>query len=159
MMLMLIWRVIKITMESPSYDLCSNGGTDFQDIRKRLFSETNAKQPVEVYLRIRPKSDVELMNGDESCLYQSTDKVLTAIVPKAKPESNEQFIYSKIFDNTITQKEIFEEGVVPVLSDFFDGQDCLLLAYGVTNSGKTYTITGMMGFWIFYYIKFVRCVH
>ena len=136
----------------------------FTSIRKKLFnnSETSkddiflslCKQPVEVCLRIRPKSDLEALSKETMCLIQSTEKVLIATAPvtsrvyktlsKSTSKGSEQFIFSHIFGKTASQKELFDESVVPVLEDFFDGQDCLIFAYGVTNSGKTYTVTGIV---------------
>ena len=135
-------------MESPfsSEDTREEDTTSLQDIRKKLFSTehvSSSKQAVEVYLRIRPKSEVEFMNEESSFLCQITDKVLITNALKFTSRPEERFIFSKIFGSSTTQKEIFNDGVVPLLEDFFDGQDCLLLAYGVTNSGKTYTITGI----------------
>lgn len=53
-------------------------------------------------------------------------------------------MFSTIFQKDSAQKEVFVKAVKPVLEEFFNGQNTLLLAYGVTNSGKTYTITGII---------------
>jgi kinesin family member 20 len=54
----------------------------------------------------------------------------------------QRFTFSHIFGEESTQKSVFEKGLLPSLKDFLNGQNCLLFTYGVTNSGKTYTIHG-----------------
>lgn len=53
-----------------------------------------------------------------------------------------KFTFSKIFQQTTSQKQFFDETVLSTVKDFIDGQNCLVFTYGVTNSGKTYTIQG-----------------
>ena len=53
-----------------------------------------------------------------------------------------RFTFSKIFKETTTQKEFFASTVLNTVKDFIEGQNCLIFTYGVTNSGKTYTIQG-----------------
>ena len=53
-----------------------------------------------------------------------------------------RFTFSQIFRPECTQKTFFDETVLGVVKDFIDGQNCLIFTYGVTNSGKTYTIQG-----------------
>ena len=40
------------------------------------------------------------------------------------------------------QSEAFEHTAAPLLKKFLSGENCLLFAYGMTNSGKTYTMQG-----------------
>jgi hypothetical protein len=40
------------------------------------------------------------------------------------------------------QSEAFEHTAAPLLKKFLSGDSCLLFAYGMTNSGKTYTMQG-----------------
>ena len=54
-----------------------------------------------------------------------------------------KFTFSKVFDESTNQKFFFDEAVQSTVKEFLDGQNCLLFAYGVTNSGKTYTMQGM----------------
>ena len=54
-----------------------------------------------------------------------------------------KFSFSRIFDERTTQKEFFDESMLNTVKDFIDGQNCLIFTYGVTNSGKTYTVQGM----------------
>lgn len=135
------------------------GDDDYTDIRKRLFDglelETplkpcagSKKQPVVVYLRIRPKSQLEVLNKDPDCLHQVSQSELLAVAPKNSQtyknkngtrnlsEGNQKFTFTRIFDPTTLQKELFDEVMIPTLKDFFTGQNCLVFTYGVTNSGE-----------------------
>jgi len=130
---------------------------EVDDIKKKLFDglETpmkresylgTKKQPVVVFLRVRPKSQLEILNRDADCLHLLTENELLAVAPRTSqtyknkngarcvPE-NQRFMFTKIFNPDTSQKEVFDEGLLPTLKDFFDGQNCLVFTYGVTNSG------------------------
>lgn len=44
--------------------------------------------------------------------------------------------------NPNSQANFFRETTLPLIQDLFDGQNCLLFAYGPTGSGKTWTVQG-----------------
>ena len=126
----------------------------FCDIKKELIFDTpvfrqgssKGHHPIEVFLRVRPQPPQPLGTA-KSFLTIKNDSVCTAVPPcyskwSSKASNGEQFMFSMIFKKDSTQKEVFKTAVVPVLEEFFKGQNTLLLAYGVTNSGKTYTMTG-----------------
>lgn len=51
--------------------------------------------------------------------------------------------YSSVFDKTSTQKHIFDTTVAPTIQRALThGTSGLVFAYGMTNAGKTYTISG-----------------
>jgi kinesin family member 20 len=56
------------------------------------------------------------------------------------PASN--YTFSHVFPPGSTQSEFFKKTTLPLVSDVLQGQNGLLFTYGVTNSGKTYTIQG-----------------
>lgn len=71
-------------------------------------------------------------------------------------KTTHKFKFSRIFDSTTTQKDFFQETMLDLVKDFIDGQNCLVFTYGVTSSGKTYTIQGTIVFYIrFSMFKFV----
>lgn len=141
------------------------GAMEMKGIRQKLIFEVSSDandsvldqlhsstQPVTVYLRIRPKSAIEVQLNDPDCLHVVSKTSLCAIAPshckilknsgKGPSEQSKLFYFSRIYSEDSTQTDIFHECVLPVLEDFFDGQNCLIFSYGVTNSGKSYTITG-----------------
>ncbi|XP_061196904.1 kinesin-like protein KIF20B [Saccostrea echinata] len=53
-----------------------------------------------------------------------------------------KYTFSKIYGQETTQKEFFNGTMLGIVKNFIDGQNCLVFSYGVTSSGKTYTIQG-----------------
>ena len=129
------------------------------DVKKQLFLENepetplahrpssppSQKQPVLIYLRVRPKRQAEILNEDADCLHETSEYELMAVPPaksktylssRTNAESNHNFTFSRIFGPTTTQKELFDATFKPLLKDFFNGQNCLVFTYGVTNSGR-----------------------
>ena len=47
-----------------------------------------------------------------------------------------------MFGPNTQQNEVYEQTALPLLSRLFNGENCILFAYGMTNAGKTYTIQG-----------------
>lgn len=107
------------------------------------FRQTSQRQAVLIYLRVRPKRPSEIAKHDPDCFHQLGDNKIMAVPPKhsttyknARAETSHTFSFTHIFDPTTKQKELFDETLRPLLKDFFDGQNCLVFTYGVTNSGK-----------------------
>lgn len=51
-------------------------------------------------------------------------------------------MFSRVFDSNSQQNEVFDHTAGPLLQRFFDGENSVVFAYGMTNAGKTYTIQG-----------------
>ncbi|GLE03548.1 hypothetical protein PINS_up012450 [Pythium insidiosum] len=86
-------------------------------------------------------------NSEDECFRVVSDTSLIAYPPKTSQAYRStgtatSFQFSRIFSATTAQQELFEATTRPVLDAAFAGQSGLVFAYGVTNSGKTYTITG-----------------
>jgi len=52
------------------------------------------------------------------------------------------YSFSHIFPHNTLQSDFFTKTTLPLVQDLLHGQNALLFAYGVTNSGKTYTVQG-----------------
>ena len=52
------------------------------------------------------------------------------------------YTFSHVFPPDTTQSDFFSKTTLPLVRDVLEGQNGLLFAYGVTNSGKTYTMQG-----------------
>ncbi|XP_052832821.1 kinesin-like protein KIF20B, partial [Octopus bimaculoides] len=125
-------------------------------LRKNLldefYCETNENfEKLKVYLRVRPFTAEEQQNKYRSCL-TICGKTVTAWAPK---DSNtyksstyitnknvQTFKFSRIFDEQTSQSDFYSETCQGLVKNFLNGQNCLVFAYGVTNSGKTYTVQG-----------------
>ncbi|KAG1787830.1 kinesin-domain-containing protein [Suillus plorans] len=120
-------------------------------------SLTAEREPVMAYLRIRPHlGDDEPMSMPYLAPLSDTSVQMTDIshdgsgsskphirVSTVTPSSIYKF--SHVFLPETQQAEFFAKTTLPLVRDLLDGQNGLLFAYGVTNSGKTYTIQGGNG--------------
>lgn len=64
-----------------------------------------------------------------------------------------RYTFSHIFNENTTQKDFFSSTMLGLVKDFIDGQNCLVFSYGVTSSGKTYTIQGTYFSCFFFILK------
>ncbi|XP_055689472.1 kinesin-like protein KIF23 [Lutzomyia longipalpis] len=103
-----------------------------------------ARDPVNVYCRIRPMQ----CESDLSCLKvtSSTTVLLTppeiAINYRVGTLKETQHTFKHVFDVTSQQREVFSVVAQPLVESLIRGKNGLLFTYGVTGSGKTYTMTG-----------------
>jgi kinesin family protein 23 len=101
------------------------------------------KDPVKVFCRLRP-----LQNGDEPCvevISQTTVSLLLKETGSAYHATNykeTQHTFQRVFDDRATQKDVFDHVALPLVSNIIRGKNSLLFTYGVTGSGKTFTMTG-----------------
>lgn len=121
----------KYTPKTPRREkttLSSNGS------RERL------KDPVQVYCRLRP-----LKNDHEStCVKILSPSILVLCTPSESRINRKDLTYEfkHIFTSHANQKEVFDHVAYPLIDDLLNGKNGLLFTYGVTGSGKTYTLTG-----------------
>lgn len=118
---------------------------------------TAEREPVMAYLRIRPHlGDDELMSMPYLAPLSDTSVQMTDTshdgAGSSKPHIRVSTIapssiyrFSHVFLPETQQAEFFTKTTLPLVRDLLDGQNGLLFAYGVTNSGKTYTIQGGNG--------------
>ncbi|KAF9568516.1 kinesin-domain-containing protein [Agrocybe pediades] len=109
------------------------------------------REPIMAYLRIRPRigeepasapyltplSDTTVNMTDPQDPQNSRLKYRFSAVP---PSSIYKF--SHVFPPETTQSDFFKKTTLPLVQDVLMGQNGLLFTYGVTNSGKTYTVQG-----------------
>ncbi|XP_034432056.1 kinesin-like protein KIF23 isoform X5 [Hippoglossus hippoglossus] len=110
-------------------------------------ASSTEKDPVGVYCRIRP-----LGAEDEECC---VDMISSSTIQLHAPDGlkanrngeykETQYTFKKIFGINTTQIELFEEIAKPLIDDLIDCKNGLLFTYGVTGSGKTFTMTGAPG--------------
>eukprot|EP00178_Gracilaria_changii_P021199 TRINITY_DN63097_c0_g1_i1.p1 TRINITY_DN63097_c0_g1~~TRINITY_DN63097_c0_g1_i1.p1 ORF type:complete len:753 (+),score=127.07 TRINITY_DN63097_c0_g1_i1:2281-4539(+) len=104
---------------------------------------------IQVILRIRPLRPSE--TNEPTCVlpFKAGTKVLR-IRPNIKANHQASvknagyaaFKFSEIFDENCGQEHVFENTALPLVTDLFRGNNAVVLAYGVTCSGKTWTIQG-----------------
>ena len=83
---------------------------------------------------LEPLSDTSVRMTDPSS--STTHSRLSTISPSSI------YTFSHVFPPDTTQSDFFSKTTLPLVRDVLEGQNGLLFTYGVTNSGKTYTIQG-----------------
>ncbi|KAK3876291.1 hypothetical protein Pcinc_018919 [Petrolisthes cinctipes] len=107
-------------------------------------SGTVEQDPVEVFCRIRPPEQEE----QEECVTvvdHSSVKLSPPLASFAYRNGNGKelmYKFQQVFGPNSTQKDLFDRTTKPLVSDLLTGKNGLLFAYGVTGSGKTYTMEG-----------------
>ncbi|MBN3279530.1 KI20A protein, partial [Polyodon spathula] len=110
-------------------------------------------EKVKIYLRVRPFTDPEQEKGeDQGCVFIENSATLLLHAPKDSftmkntergiGQSVHKFTFSQILGPETTQKQFFDATMKEVVKDVLEGENRLVYTYGVTNSGKTYTIQG-----------------
>ncbi|XP_072302339.1 kinesin-like protein KIF20A [Eucyclogobius newberryi] len=124
-----------------------------QPLVKPGIHEHGHPEKVKVYLRIRPLTEMENDRGEEQgCVLVQDETYLLLKAPKESQnmrtaergitQSMHKFSFSKIFGPDTTQQQFYEHTLKLMVKDVLQGENRLLYTYGVTNSGKTYTIQG-----------------
>ncbi|BES89504.1 KISc [Nesidiocoris tenuis] len=102
-----------------------------------------AKEPVTVYCRVRPTPSSS--NEGISCIRISPPSHVRLLPPPSALSRKEyQYTFRKVFEESAGQKDVFEEVALPLVQNLLNGRNSLLFTYGVTGSGKTYTMTGTL---------------
>ena len=106
----------------------------------------------QAFLRIRPQINHDTPT-DKPYLEQLSDSSVRMVDPTG-PTANvsryrlstvpqtSTYSFSHVFPSATPQSDFFTKTTLPLVQDLLQGQNALLFAYGVTNSGKTYTVQG-----------------
>ena len=99
--------------------------------------DSRDKEPVEVYCRLKPLTSL----SDLVCIHQVKDNIIKLSDPRSS-KSDLFYTFKHVFPQTASQNDVF--GVVnhPLVKDLVDGKNGLIFTYGITSSGKTFTVTG-----------------
>lgn len=100
--------------------------------------------PVHVYCRVRPLP----CESDLSCLRVTAHNTVVLTPPeiainyKITALKETQYIFKHVFEAAASQHEVYSSVAQPLVEGLVRGRNGLLFTYGVTGSGKTYTMTG-----------------
>uniref|UniRef100_A0A670HU52 Kinesin-like protein n=1 Tax=Podarcis muralis TaxID=64176 RepID=A0A670HU52_PODMU len=114
-------------------------------------SDDNGK--VKVYARVRPLTPAEMeKQEDKGCACIDDSETLLLKAPKDSftmrnierglGQAVHKFTFTQIFGPEVGQASFFDATMKDVVKGVLHGQNWLVYTYGVTNSGKTYTIQG-----------------
>ncbi|XP_017269667.1 kinesin-like protein KIF23 isoform X2 [Kryptolebias marmoratus] len=124
------------------------GGKGKTPRRPALKKATNVeKDPVGVYCRIRPIC----AEDEECCVEMISSSTIQLHAPDGLKANRNgeyketQYSFKRVFGINTNQTELFEDVAKPLVEDLIRCKNGLLFTYGVTGSGKTYTMTGSPG--------------
>ncbi|KAJ7770894.1 kinesin-like protein [Mycena maculata] len=115
-------------------------------------AEDDEREPIMAYLRIRPH-----LGDDEPSSSPYLEPLSDTSVRMTDPHDPQNnawryrvstiapssiYTFSHIFPTHTSQSDFFTKTTLPLVRDVLQGQNGLLFAYGVTNSGKTYSVQG-----------------
>uniref|UniRef100_T1JH64 Kinesin-like protein n=1 Tax=Strigamia maritima TaxID=126957 RepID=T1JH64_STRMM len=113
---------------------------------------TSSKSPMDVFLRVRGFTREETKKKKEKCIDITNDNRILVHLPKDSAtykniqngaNVKHQFTFSKIFGPDVDQINFYKATVHNTVQRFLWGENCLIFAYGATNSGKTHTVQGI----------------
>jgi len=100
-----------------------------------------APDPVQVFLRFRPRSTTE-RNENSPVVIQISDCGSSVIVDKRDGKQGKQYNFDYVFDWTVTQQQVYDVAAKPLVEQVLRGYNATIFAYGQTGSGKTWTMEG-----------------
>jgi kinesin family protein 20 len=120
------------------------------------FRAIHHSEPIHVFLKLKPFSIEDKFalakSKQELCYFFNSDTTITIKAPKQsmyfnnqaqkKESSNHLFQFSYVFQPEISQKGFFTATLLPCFERLIYGENLLIFSYGVTNSGKTYSMQG-----------------
>ncbi|GMK58260.1 hypothetical protein CspeluHIS016_0502920 [Cutaneotrichosporon spelunceum] len=113
-----------------------------QEKEARKAADTYTEQ-LQAYLRIRPQLEGE---GCSPYLEVQDEKSVLMRPPVESrlhmPKPSQLYSFNRVFGPDTAQNSFFDETTKPLVEKLLHGENGLLFAYGVSNSGKTYTIQG-----------------
>uniref|UniRef100_A0A669CYH7 Kinesin-like protein n=1 Tax=Oreochromis niloticus TaxID=8128 RepID=A0A669CYH7_ORENI len=110
-------------------------------------NKSNSLKTLSVYCRVRPLG----AEDEECCIEVISSTTIQMHTPEGfKTNRNgeykeTQYSFKKVFGVSVSQMELFEHVAKPLVDDLIHGKNGLLFTYGVTGSGKTFTMTGSPG--------------
>lgn len=121
-----------------SSSLASYATTNMTTNMTTCSSASSAAETANVFLRLRPL--LEKHNDWEDMCVQS-DQVLTinSQAVAQRREMEKTFTFSGIFDSSDHQRTVYQHSVKKLMEN---DRDTVVLTYGTSGSGKTYTILG-----------------
>jgi hypothetical protein len=133
----------------------SLAGDDREPIKVRYshfigFKAHSCASNLQAFLRIRPQpADSASAQTPYLKILSSASVQMTPPPPASAslarlrlPAQVSTYTFSQVFSPETRQPEFFTQTTLPLVRSLLNGENGLIFTYGVTNSGKTYTIQG-----------------
>jgi len=100
------------------------------------------QDPIKVCLRLRPMTKLERNRRSRSCIEaHEGDGQFTVDSPL---DGEYDFSFDHVFNVDSSQQDVYETVGSSLVDSLLQGINCSVLAYGLSGSGKTHTLTGKL---------------
>lgn len=102
-------------------------------------SASSAPETANVFLRLRPLRDHQHTNWEDMRIQSDQSLTISSQAAAYRREMEKTFTFSGIFDSGDQQRTVYQQSVKKLIDS---DRDTVVLTYGTSGSGKTYTILG-----------------
>ncbi|KRX00930.1 P-loop containing nucleoside triphosphate hydrolase [Pseudocohnilembus persalinus] len=99
-------------------------------------NNNNKNNNYKIYSRIRP------IEYPQKMIEVLSDQTLTIKDPAQKASEKQQFAFDGVFDGQSKQETVWSHSTEPVLQKLVEGHNGIVLSYGQTGAGKSFTVFG-----------------
>jgi len=100
-------------------------------------------ESVRVVVRCRPLDEKERVDCRESIVKVNVETGSVEVTnPKQPAKVNKGFTFDTVYDESSTQKMVYDETAFPLVESVLEGFNGTIFAYGQTGCGKTWTMVG-----------------
>ena len=103
--------------------------------------DQSGSENIRCIVRCRPLNEKETGLGSK-CVTISSDSKVVFVENKNDKMLNGKYVMDHVFNESVTQEEVFKEIGEPILKSFIGGYNCTIFCYGQTGAGKTHTMMG-----------------
>ncbi|KAL4930402.1 putative kinesin family protein (BimC) [Aspergillus undulatus] len=128
-------------LKSPSEPASVTAKRKERDIEREINEDTS----IHVVVRCRGRNEREVKENSGVALQTEGVRGKTvelSMGPNAV--SNKTYTFDKVFSAAADQVAVYEDVVLPIVTEMLAGYNCTIFAYGQTGTGKTYTMSGDM---------------
>ncbi|CAN1320114.1 Kinesin-like protein KIN-7D, mitochondrial [Linum perenne] len=122
---------------SGGYGSCTPVGYGSEELIAEPVDASSSGESISVTIRFRPLSEREFQRGDEIAWYADGDK---AVRNEYNPAT--AYAFDKVFGPHTNTEDVYDIAARPVVKAAMEGINGTVFAYGVTSSGKTFTMHG-----------------
>ena len=120
-----------------------------QSLVQRAMGDPSIDENIRVFIRQRPSlssdGEKEVAPGDSIGGLRQLQQDGACSYFAAASKSTHQFKFDGCFDGAATQVDIYDRAAKPIVDSALLGYSGTIVAYGPTNSGKTFTMRGSPG--------------
>ena len=109
---------------------------------KKEKKDANSAENIKVIVRCRPLNSKETESGYKPCVDLNIGE--SSVQVNHVCGDPDRWTFDAVVNNTYTQKDVFNQFIMPMIDSVMDGFNATVFAYGQSGSGKTHTMTGKL---------------